>query len=271
MHNIIRYVAADLHPFQIAFLRNLFGVLVFVPWFLAVGFGTLKTDRIGMHVARGAVNSLSMLTWFTALSLIPVADATSLALVGPVFVTLGAILVFRERVDAHRWTGIGVALLGALIIIRPGFQPVGLATLLILVATLSVSISKLMAKSLATTDGTATVVAYLTLLMMGFTVVPAMFVWQRPPFEHLALLALVGTFGTVGHLLFIKAYKLTDVSLVEPVMFMRMIWAALIGLILFAEFPDVWTWLGGAVIVAGNTYMARREVTRAQHTAETLP
>jgi drug/metabolite transporter (DMT)-like permease len=128
-----------------------------------------------------------------------------------------------------------------------------------------------MAKSLARTDSTVTIVAYLTFLMMAVTIVPAMFVWQRPSLEHLGLLALVGTCGTAGHLLFIKAYKLADLSLVEPVMFMRMIWAAFIGFVVFAEFPDLWTWIGGAVIVAGNTHMARREAVRAQHTAETLP
>jgi drug/metabolite transporter (DMT)-like permease len=128
-----------------------------------------------------------------------------------------------------------------------------------------------MAKALARTDSTATIVAYLTFLMMAVTLVPALTVWQRPTLEHLAWLALVGACGTSGHLMFIRAYKLTDVSLVEPVMYTRLVWAALIGLVVFTEFPDVWTWVGAAVIVVGNTYMAQREAARATHTAETLP
>ena len=271
MHNIIRYVSADVHPFQIAFFRNVFGVLVFVPWLATVGFGTLRTERIWTHVARGAANAMSMLAWFSALALIPVANATSLSLVGPVFVTLGAVLVFKERVGAHRWIGVMVGILGALIIVRPGFVQVGIAPILILCAAVCVSVSKLIAKSLARTDSTPTIVAYLTFLMMMFTLVPALFVWQPIAISQLALLAVVGAFGTTGHLCFIKAYKLADVSLVEPVMFMRVIFAAFIGLILFAEFPDAWTWIGAAVIVTGNTYMAQREAVRAQHTAETLP
>ncbi len=271
MHNVIRYVSADLHPFQIAFFRNLFGVLVFVPWFAMVGLGTLRTDRFGWHVGRAVVNAMSMLAWFTSLSLIPVADATSLALVGPVFMTVGAIVFFKEKVGLHRWVGVALAIVGALVIIRPGIQPVGLATGLILFATVCVSISKLMAKALARTDSTATIVAYLTFLMMAVTLVPALTVWQRPTLEHLAWLALVGACGTSGHLMFIRAYKLTDVSLVEPVMYTRLVWAALIGLVVFTEFPDVWTWVGAAVIVVGNTYMAQREAARATHTAETLP
>lgn len=271
MHNIIRYVSADVHPFQIAFFRNLFGVLVFVPWLATVGFSTLRTERIWTHVARGAANSLSMLAWFSALALIPVANATSLSLVGPVFVTLGAVLVFKEKVGPHRWLGVIVGILGALIIVRPGFVSVGIAPALILFATFCVSVSKLIAKSLARTDSTPTIVAYLTFLMMVFTLIPALFVWEPVGLRYIALLAVVGTFGTTGHLFFIKAYKLADVSLVEPVMFMRVIFAAFIGLIVFAEFPDIWTWVGAAVIVGGNTYMARREAVKAQHTAETLP
>jgi len=271
MHNMIRYVTAELHPFEVAFFRNLFGVLVLVPWFLAVGFGSLRTNRIGSHMIRAGFNAMSMLAWFTALSLMPVAEATSLALSGPVFVTVGAVVFLREKVGLHRWVGVGLALVGAAVIIRPGIETVGFETWLVLFATACVSISKLIAKSLSRTDSTATIVAYLTLLMMGITLVPALVVWQRPTLTELSLLALVGSLGTAGHLLFIKAYKLADVSLVEPVMFMRVIWAALIGFVAFAEFPDIWTWIGAAVIVFGTTYMARREAVRVLHTAETLP
>ena len=271
MHNTIRYLTSELHPFEVAFFRNLFGVLVFVPWFLTVGFGSLRTNRIGTHMIRAGFNAMSMLAWFTSLSLMPVAEATSLALSGPVFVTVGAVVFLREKVGWHRWVGVGLALVGAAVIIRPGIETVGIETWLVLFATACVSTSKLIAKSLARTDNTATIVAYLTLLMMAITLVPALFVWQRPTLTQLSLLALVGSLGTSGHLLFIKAYKLADVSLVEPVMFMRVIWAALIGLVAFAEFPDVWTWIGAAIIVFGTTYMARREAARVQHTAETLP
>jgi drug/metabolite transporter (DMT)-like permease len=271
MHNAIRYVSADIHPFQIAFFRNLFGVLFLVPWFLAVGTETLRTQYFGRHVLRATVNAASMLAWFMSLSLIPVADATSLALVGPIFVSLGAMWFLGERITARRWFGIGIAILGGLIIVRPGLTSISLATWLVMFATLCVSTSKLIAKSLSRRDSTAAIVAYLTFFMMPITLVPALFVWQWPTPGQLALFALIGTFGSTGHLLFVRAYRLADVSLVEPVMFTRMVWAALIGLLLFAEFPDVWTWAGAAVIVVGTTYLARREPPLRQHTGDALP
>jgi len=271
MHIGIRYLSTDLHPFEIAFFRNLFGVLAFVPWFVTSGVGALRTRRIGTHAVRAAVNTASMLAWFTSLSLLPVADATSLALVGPVFVTIGAILFFKEKVNSSRWIGMMVAIGGALIIVRPGLQPVSFGAGLVLAASVCIAVSKLIAKSLSRTDSTTAIVAHLTFMMMGFTLVPALFVWQRPAVEHIALLALVGSLGTAGHILFIESYKLADVSLVEPVMFMQMTWAAVMGLFVFAEFPDIWTWVGGAVIVAGTTYMTRREAAKVHHAAEPLP
>jgi drug/metabolite transporter (DMT)-like permease len=271
MHNTIRYISSDIHPFQVAFFRTLFGVAFLVPWFAAVGTGSLQTSSIGKHVARAFVNALSMVAWFMALSLMPVADATSLALLGPIFVALGAVWLFGERITPRRWVGIGIAALGALVIIRPGFTSVGLATWLVLTASLCVSASKLIAKSLSLTEGTASIVAYLTFLMTPITLIPAMFVWVWPTPGQLGLLALIGALGTTGHLFFIKAYKLADVSLVEPVMFMRMVWAALIGFVVFAEFPDSWTWIGAAIVVIGTTYLARREPAVRQHTGDALP
>lgn len=264
MHNTIRFVTAGegVHPFEAAFFRNLFGVIVFIPWLLKNGFSGFRTKHFGMHLGRAGLNSMSMLSWFTALSLMPVADATALSLMGPVFVALLAIVFLGERVGPRRWLGISLAIVGGLIIIQPGFSEVGTGTWLILFSAIVVSCSKLMAKVLSDTESAATIVANLTFLMVPISLVPALFVWQTPTLEQLAFLALIGVFGTIGHLLFVQAYKLADISLVEPAIFTRMIWAALIGFLLFSEFPDLWTWIGGAVVVVGTTYIARREAVR---------
>ena len=163
-----------------------------------------------------------MLSWFTALTLMPVADATSLSLMGPVFVALLAMMFLGERVGPRRWLGIGLAVAGGLIIIRPGFAEIGAGTWLILFSAVAVSSSKLMAKVLSGTESVATIVALLTFLMVPITLVPALFVWQTPALEQLVFLALIGVLGTIGHLLFVQAYKLADISLVEPAIFTRM-------------------------------------------------
>ena len=271
MHNTIRFVTVEIHPFQVAFFRNLFGLLFLVPWFVAVGARTLRTRHLGRHMMRAGVNAFSMLAWFMSLSLIPVANATSVALIGPVFVALGATWFLGELITPRRWIGIGIGIVGTLVIIRPGFTDVGIAIWLVLFATLCVSTSKLIAKSLSRTESTASIVAYLTFFMMPITFVPALFTWSWPTIEQVGLLALIGSLGSIGHLLFVKAYKFADVSLVEPAMFTRMAWAALIGWMLFSEFPDLWTWVGAAIVIVGTTYLARREPPVRQHTGDAIP
>ena len=121
-----------------------------------------------------------------------------------------------------------------------------------------------MAKVLSNTESAAQIVGLLTLLMLPITLVPAIFVWQTPNLYQLMFLALIGFFGVIGHLLFVQAYKLADISVVEPAIFTRMIWAALVGYFMFSEFPDIWTWIGGGIIVIGTTYIARREAIRGE-------
>ncbi len=259
MHGAVRLVSAGVHPFEIAFFRNVFGFLVFTPMLARSGLRLLHTRRLGAHVGRGAINSCSMLAWFTALSLIPLADATALALAGPLFVTLGAMFFLGETVRARRWIALGVGAVGTVVIIRPGLEEVSLGALLVLFTAFSVSGSKLIAKSLARTDSTVTIVAYLTLTMMPITLVAALLVWRWPSAAELAWLVAIGAVGSCGHLCFVKAYKFADLSAVEPITFTRLIWAALIGYLVFAELPDMGVWIGGGMIVAATSYIAHRE------------
>jgi drug/metabolite transporter (DMT)-like permease len=258
MHAAVRFVSKDLHPFEIAFFRNLFGLLVFLPILMRSGLMLLHTQRIGAHVARGFINASSMLAWFTALSLIPLADATSLALTGPLFVTLGAMLFLGETVRARRWIALLVGVAGTVVIIRPGFVDVSIGSLLVLYTAIAVSGSKLIAKSLSRTDSTSTIVAYLTLIMMPITFVAALFFWRWPSPVELAWLVVIGVTGSIGHLCLVKAYFFADVSAVEPITFTRLIWAALIGYLAFAEVPHMWVWIGGGMIVGATSYIAHR-------------
>ena len=169
----------------------------------------------------------------------------------------------KEHVGPVRWLGIALAIGSGLIVIRPGYTEISSGVWLVLFSALAVSNSKLIAKVLTRTEGPTTIVAYLTLLMTPITLIPALFVWQTPTLEQLGLMAVIGICGKISHLLFVQAYKLADITLVEPAMFTRMVWAALIGFFVFAEFPEFWTWIGAGVIVVGTTLLARREARAA--------
>lgn len=266
MHNTIRYVTQveGVHPFEAAFFRNFMGLIVFIPIFMRSGIAVLRTERFSWHGGRALLNSASMLSWFTALSLMPVADATAISLIGPVFVALLAMFFLGEHVGRVRWLGIALAVAGGLIVVRPGFTETNAGVWLVLFSAVAVSNSKIIAKVLTRTDGPATIVAYQTMLMTPITLVPALFVWQTPTLLQFGLMTAIAVCGTLGHLLFVNAYRLADISLVEPAMFTRMVWAALIGYIAFSEFPDAWTWAGAAVIVVGTTFLARKEARRGR-------
>ncbi|MBO22318.1 MAG: RNA polymerase subunit sigma-54 [Rhodospirillaceae bacterium] len=270
MHNTIRFlsVTEDIHPFEMAFFRVAFGLIVFIPFFMRSGIGILRTHKFSWHFGRAFLNAASMLSWFTALSLMPVGDATAVSLIGPVFVAILAMIFLGEHVGCMRWFGIVLAVIGGLVVVRPGFTEISSGVWLVLFSAFAVSFSKLIAKILTGHDSPTTIVAYMTLLMTPIMFVPAFFVWQTPTPYQLFFMALIGIFGTVGHLLFVQAYKLADMSLVEPVMFTRMVWAALISLVLFAEFPTPWTWAGAGVIVIGTTLLARKEARHESRRVE---
>ncbi len=266
MHGAVRHVSGDLHPFVIALFRNVFGFCALLPWLVRLGPAAFRTAKLDLHVLRGFVNGGSMLCWFTALSLIPLADATALSMTSPLFATLGAVLFLGERLRQYRLAGLAVGLLGMLVILRPGVLEIGIGALLAVGSAVLVTSSKLIAKRLTRTDGTATIVAWLTLLMIPVTGVPAAFVWQTPTLHEFLLLVLIGVLGSTGHACVVQAYRLADVGLVEPMVLFRLVWAALLGMVLFAEYPAIEVWIGGAMIVGATSYVTRRE-RRGDHLA----
>ena len=259
MHGSVRFVSASLHPFEIAFFRNVFGFCVLLPWLLRIGRGAFRTRRLPLHLTRGVLNGASMLMWFLGLSLIPLAEATALSLASPLFASAGAILFLGERMRGHRLVGLGLGMLGMLAILRPGFEAIGLGAAMVIGSAVFVTASKLIAKTLTRTESPTGIVAWLTLLMIPVTAIPAALVWQAPNAAQLAMLAGIGALGSAGHLCLMHAYRLADVGLVEPMVFFRLVWAALLGFLVFAETPDLWIWIGGLLIVAATTHLARRE------------
>ncbi len=259
MHGSVRFVSAGLHPFEIAFFRNVFGFCVLIPWLARIGLAAFATRKLPLHLVRGVLNGGSMLMWFLGLSLIPLAEATALSLASPLIATAGAILFLGEPVRGHRWLGLGLGVAGMLTILRPGFEEIGLGAAAVLLSAVLVTASKLIAKTLTRTESPTAIVAWLTLLMIPVTAIPAAFVWQTPTGLQLLMLLGIGALGSCGHLCLVHAYRLADVGLVEPLVFFRLVWAALLGFLIFAEIPDAWVWIGGLLIVAATTWLARRE------------
>lgn len=259
MHASVRFVSAELHPFEISFFRQFFAFLLFLPWIFRTGPSALRTRRPGLQVMRAAVQVVSLLTWFYALSIVPLAEATTLGFSATFFVAIAAGLFLGEAVGARRWTAVIAGFAGVLIVVRPGFIDPNLGMLLVLVSSVFVAASKAITKVVSRSDSTPTIVMYTAILISPMALVPAVFVWQWPTATQFLWLAAVAAQGTVGHLCLTQAYKLADLSAVEPATLVRLIWATLIGMVAFGEFPDLWT-VAGAVMIAGSVvYLALGE------------
>lgn len=256
MHASVRFISAELHPYEISFFRQFFAFLLFVPWIVRTGRGALRTKRPGLQVVRAAVQAVSLLTWFYALSIVPLAEATTLNFSATFFVAIAAGLFLGEAVGARRWSAVVIGLVGVVIVIRPGIMDLNLGVVLVLVSSVFVAASKVVSKMLAETDSAPTIVMYTAILISPMALIPALFVWEWPTATQFLWLAVVAAQGTMGHLCLTQAYKLADISAVEPASLVRLVWATLIGIIAFAEIPDMWT-IAGALVIAGSVvYLA---------------
>lgn len=258
-HGIVRHVGSTLHPFEVAFFSTLFSALFYVPLILRNGFGIMATQKIRLHVVRAFFNAAALVAWYMALSMVQLADATALALAGPLFATLGAALFLGERIHLRRWSALIVGAFGALVIIRPGFETISIGFLVVLASAASSAVAKLFAKHLTRWDSAVTCSAYVAILQMPITLALALPVWQAPNLRELGWLAVVGVFVALAQMAMVQAFKMADVGAIEPLNFTRIVWATSIGFFAFGEIPGLWTWIGAAIIVAASTYIARRE------------
>ena len=129
-HAGVRELSDEIHPFATAFYRNIFGILLLLPWLVRDKFAALKTDCLKLHILRGGLNSGFMLGFFFALGLIPIAEATALNFTAPLFVTLLAVIILKERVGWRRWLALFVGFASTLVILQPGVQVISIGCLL---------------------------------------------------------------------------------------------------------------------------------------------
>ena len=275
---IVRWVSSDLHPAETAFLRYLFGFMFLLPVFLGARRHELKTRRPVLHLVRGLLHGTGVLLWFYSIASITLAEVTALMFTAPVWATLGAFMFLGEEVRARRIVAVLIGLLGALIVLfglpssyaelTANLSALGLGQAAILIAAPLFACSKVMTKSLTRTENTTAIVAWLSLYVTIVLAVPAMIVWRTPSWEELAMLAGVAALATTAHICMTRAWRAADISVTQPVEFLQLVWASLIGIYMFGEQPTLGIWIGGAVIIGSATYIAHREaLTRRRERA----
>ncbi len=259
LSTLVRGIGSNLHPFEIAFFRNVVQIALLLPWVLTSGFAVLRTRRIWAHIRRSGFGILAMLTWFSALTMMPLAEATAISFSAPLFTTAGAHLFLGERVGARRWLATAIGLLGVMMIIRPGVKDVGAPELLALLAAVLIACAMLANKTLARSESPNAMAMWMGIFMTLFSLPPAVFVWSWPTGNIWWWLLALGTVATAAQLSINRAFACADVSFVVPFAFVQIPYVALVGYVVFAETPDAWTWAGAVVIFTSGLYTAHRE------------
>jgi len=260
MNGSIRLTAeTGMHPFEIAFFRCVFGALFLSGMVARAGLDALRTARPELHVLRAVLNAASMLAFFYALTLEPLAKLSALMFTSPLFAALGAALILGEKMGPARLGGLLMGFAGAAMIMRPGFETISPGVWLALLSSATWGAALVLIKHQSKTESSLTIAIYAAILLLPFNGAAAAIFWVWPSLEMLAWCAGIGLLGTIGQIALGEAFRRADATVVLPFDFTKLIWAAFVGYVLFGEVPDVWTWAGGTVIFAATLFIAYRE------------
>ncbi len=269
---IVRHIGTDLPAAQQAFLRFGFGVVILLPQLRRMLRAGFPPGAARLFAGRGVVHVAAVILWFYAMARLPVAEVTAIGYLNPVVVMLGGALVFGERLTGARMATVAVALLGAAVILRPGMRELGAGQAAQVAASVCFAGSYLYAKRLAGMMPAATVVAVLSLTSTLGLLPFALWVWQPLSLEQAALLAGTAVLGTFAHYCMTRAFAAAPLAVTQPVTFLQIVWASLLGAVVFGEAVDPWVILGGAVIIGAISLSTLGEArAAAQRRAALLP
>jgi drug/metabolite transporter (DMT)-like permease len=261
---IVRHLGSDLPATVAAFMRYLMGLVLLAPVLLRLAAYRPSARALGLYGLRGLVHGLAVILWFYAMARIPIAEVTAIGYTTPIFVTIGAAFFFSERLHMRRILAVAAGFAGAMLVIRPGFSAVSSGQLAQLAAAPLFAASYLIAKSLTHRESPAEIVGMLTLTSTLVLAPVAAASWQTPTLAETGWLALTAAFATAGHYALTRAFKAAPLTVTQPVTFLQLVWATLLGMLAFGEPFDPWVVGGGAVIVAAVSYITHREALAAR-------
>lgn len=267
MDAVAKALGAQVDVSQIMWARYT-GQLVIILVVFAPRLRAMATTQFPkLQVLRAVFQLVAAGSFFTALKYIGLAEATAIGDTAPVLITLGAAVILREKVGMRRVIGIVVALCGALIVIRPGSDVFTLAALLPFCAAIALAGYAIVTRYIATAERPETALFYSGLIgALVFSVI-APLRWIAPDATGWALMAAMGLIGTGAQLLMIRAYMSAEASAVAPFSYAGLVSATLWGVLFFGDWPDLWTVVGGLVIVSAGLYVWHRETRHAARTA----
>jgi drug/metabolite transporter (DMT)-like permease len=256
---LVKFIGSDVPAAQGAFLRYVLGLVFLVPMIRPILAAHLTVRQVKLFALRGVFHTVAVILWFFAMARIPIAEVTAMNYLSPVYVTIGAALFLKEKLPPRRLVAVIVALAGAMIILRPGIKAVEPGHIAMLGTAVLFAAGYLVAKQLSGEVAPAVVVGMLSITVTIGLAPFAYAVWITPSLDQLGWLFLVACFATAGHYTMTLAFAAAPLTVTQPVTFLQLVWAVLLGFFAFGEPIDGWVVIGGCVIMASVSFITWRE------------
>ena len=268
---LVKYLGTDIPAPQAAFIRYALGLVFLLPMIRPILRADLSAKQWGLFAARGLAHSIGVALWFFAMARIPIADVTAMNYLAPIYVTIGAALFLGERLALRRVLAVVVALVGALIILRPGFREIGSGHFAMLAAAVVFGASYLLAKLLTDQTNAVIVVGMLSFWVTLGLAPMAAHVWVTPDLHTILVLFVVACLATAGHYTMTLAFRSAPLTVTQPVTFLQLVWAVSVGTLFFGEAVDIWVVIGGLVILGSVSFMTWREAMLKRQITPAVP
>lgn len=251
---------------QVMSLRGVFVIAIVGAWaVLRRRTSQLRVTNWSLQLTRGALMAISTFLFVTALSLMPIADAIAIAFAGPVIATALAAVVLKEPVRWRRWSAIGVGFAGVVVMLRPTPDLVRLVAVVPLLAALVGAFRDIVTRKMGTGGESTPAIMLIStsvVTLAGLATIPLG--WAPVAIGELGLFVASALLIALAQALMIDAFRLGEVGLVGPFKYTSLVWAVLLGLVVWGDLPDAWTWTGSALVVGSGLYIWRREITLAR-------
>lgn len=258
MHSAAKYLADEVHIFEIVFLRCALVVVILSPFLFKEGKKSLFTKQPKNQIYRIVTNSIAILLFFYGLSISPLSLATVLNFTAPIFTVIFAVIFLKEKLTTHRLISLLLGFIGVMCVLRPDLS-LNLGGLLVLLSSLVWASSLIFIKKLTKTDSAVTISLYAGVGMMPATFAAAYPYLEKINFVQFLFILFIAVSGTTAQTLLNSALKRGELSFLLPLDFLRLIWSVLLGIALFGESTSVFLWLGGLFILGASTLIVTSE------------
>ena len=268
---VVKHVGTSLPGQQAAFMRYFLGLVFLIPMIKPIRDAHLSKRAIKLFALRGLFHSIGVACWFYAMTKISIAEVTAMNYLSPVYVTIGAAIFLGERLAARRIAAVCFALLGAFIILRPGFREISTGHIAMLFTAALFAGSYLIAKIMADEVSPVVVVGMLSIMVTIGLFPMAIAVWVTPTWTQTGWMFLLACLATAGHYTMTLAFAAAPVTVTQPVTFLQLVWAVLLGALVFHEPIDQWVIAGGLVILGSVLFITWREYALKKTTTPPVP